>query len=72
VRKFLVFIATGIALYSASVPCSYASDVWILIRSEYRAPNWYCTYQLQGSTAYKSTVVPGNFQATVCPSSISG
>jgi hypothetical protein len=72
-RKFLVLIVAALSLQLISMSPSHAADVWNLIHSEFRSPNWYCTYQLQGSTAYKMTVVPvNNFQTTFCPLQISG
>jgi hypothetical protein len=67
-RKFLVYAITSAGLFLMASSCSYADEVWNLVHSDYRAPNWYCTYQLYGSTAYTTTVVlVNNPQTDFCP-----
>jgi len=58
--KFLVHILIGFASFCSAISFSYANDIWTLVHYEYHAPNWYCTYQLYGSTAYKTTIVEAN------------
>jgi len=49
-------------------PSADASEVWLLVHSEFHAPSWYCTYQLQGSTALTTVIVPPSTpQQNYCP-----
>src|SRR5271165_199737 len=67
-RIFFYVVSTTIMFFPMA--SSYAYEVWNLVHSEYHTPNWYCTYQLQGSTAYTTNVVTANSAETnFCPPS---
>lgn len=48
-KELLIVIAIAVLIVFLSVP-AHAAQVWILVDSQYSGREWYCTYQLNGTT----------------------